>query len=100
MHLSDDFIVMTANIDDCPCVKIPLTELFDVATFTLIDNYLEVFYQYVVELLEDTAWMDLQSFSRLSVLVTIFTIQSILVKFLRCQSQPYSSLSPESSPLQ
>jgi hypothetical protein len=65
MHLSDDFIVMTANIDDCPCVKIPLTELFDVATFTLIDNYLEVFYQYVVELLEDTAWMDLQSFSRL-----------------------------------
>jgi hypothetical protein len=59
---SDDFIVISANIDGSPLVDIPFTELFDSATFTVVENYLQVLHDYVIELLEDTAWMDAQSF--------------------------------------
>ena len=54
----DDFIVIKADIDDSPSVEIPLIELFDLATFTLVDNYQQVLHGYVIELLEDTTWMD------------------------------------------
>ena len=65
LYLTDDVIVITANIDDCPCVEIPLTELFDFATYTIVDNYLQVLHGYVIEILEDTVWMDIQSFLHL-----------------------------------
>ena len=63
--LSDDFVVITADIEDCPLVDIPLTELFDLTTCTLVANYLQVLHCYVIQLLEDTVWMDIESFSRL-----------------------------------
>jgi hypothetical protein len=65
LYLTDDVIVITADIDGCPCVEIPLTELFDFATYTIVDNYLQVLHGYVIEILEDTAWMDMQSFLQL-----------------------------------
>jgi hypothetical protein len=64
-NLSDDFIVIRADINDSPSVEIPLTELFDLATFTLVDNYQQVLHGYVIELLEDTIWVDEQSFLHL-----------------------------------
>jgi hypothetical protein len=62
---SDDFIVITADIDDSLSAEIPLVELFDLATFTLVDNYLHVLHCYVIELLEDIVWIDEQSFFQL-----------------------------------
>jgi hypothetical protein len=52
--LADDSIIITADIDDCPWVEIPLTELFDLSTFNLVDNYIQVLHSYVAQLLEDT----------------------------------------------
>ena len=62
---SDDFIVIRADINDSPLVEIPLTELVDLATFTLVENYQQVLHGYVIELLEDTIWVDEQSFLHL-----------------------------------
>ena len=64
-YLTDDVVVLTADVDGCPAVEIPLTEVFDFATSTLVDKYLQVFHRYVIEILEGTAWMDIQSFSSL-----------------------------------
>jgi hypothetical protein len=61
---SDDFFVIRADIDDSPLVEIPLIELFDLATFTLVESYQQVLDGYVIELLEDTTWVDEQSFSQ------------------------------------
>jgi hypothetical protein len=61
-YFSDDVITIMADIDDCPLLEIPLTELFDLSSFTLVENYLQVLERYVIELLEDTVWMDIQSF--------------------------------------
>jgi hypothetical protein len=58
---SDDYVVITVDIEDCPVVEFPLTELFDIATSTVVDNYLEVVQDYVTQLLEDTTWLDTQS---------------------------------------
>jgi hypothetical protein len=65
LQLQDDFIVLTADIDDCPLVQIPLIEVFDFASSTLVDNYLQVLHDYVIELLEDTVWMDVNLFLHL-----------------------------------
>ncbi|KAI2503433.1 hypothetical protein MHU86_10981 [Fragilaria crotonensis] len=62
---SDDIFVIRANIDDSPSVEIPLIKLFDLATFTLVESYQHVLDDYVIELLEDTTWVDGPSFSRL-----------------------------------
>lgn len=59
-HL-DDYIVITVDIEDCPVVEFPLIELFNISTATVVDNYLDVVKDYVVQLLEDTTWLDLQS---------------------------------------
>jgi hypothetical protein len=58
---SDDYVVITVDIEDCPLVEFPLTELFDIATSTVVDNYLEVVQDYVTQLIEDTTWLDTQS---------------------------------------
>lgn len=62
---SDDFVIIRADINDSPSVEIPLTELFDLATFTLVENYQQVLHGYIIELLEDTIWVDEQSFLQL-----------------------------------
>ena len=61
----DDVFVISATIDDSPSVEIPLNEIFDLSTYTLVDNFLQVIHGYVIELLEETTWMDELSFLRL-----------------------------------
>jgi hypothetical protein len=61
----NDRVFITVDIEDCPFVEFPLCELFDLATSTLIDDYLEVLQDYVTQVLEDTAWLDKQCKLRL-----------------------------------
>lgn len=63
--LTEDVIVLMADIVDCPLVEIPLIELFNNKTFTLVENYLQVLHSYVIQLLEDIVWMDMPSFAHL-----------------------------------
>ena len=35
----NDCLVITIDIVDCPMAEIPLTEVFDVPTMSLLDNY-------------------------------------------------------------
>ena len=58
---SDNYVTITIDIEDCPVVEFPLTELFDIASSTIVDNYLEVLQEYVTQILEDTTWLDKQS---------------------------------------
>jgi hypothetical protein len=57
-----DCLVMTINIVDCPMAEIPLTEVFDVPTMLLLDNYHDLIRDSVRQQLEDTTWLseDLQ----------------------------------------
>jgi hypothetical protein len=61
----NDCVFITVDIEDCPFVEFPLCELFDLATSTLVDDYLEVLQDYVTQVLEDTAWLDKQCKLRL-----------------------------------
>lgn len=63
--LSDDYVVMTIDIDGSPLVEFPLGELFDSATSTLTDEYLKVLQDYAAQLVEDTTWLDKKLKSRL-----------------------------------
>ena len=57
----NDCVAITIDIEDCPVVEFPLTELFDIANATVVDNYLVVVQDYVTQLLEDTTWLAKQS---------------------------------------
>jgi hypothetical protein len=58
-------VVVTVDIDDCPMAIIPLTELFDFTTLTVVEDYLRVLGGYVKQQLESTTWLDKQSSSDL-----------------------------------
>ncbi|KAI2511381.1 hypothetical protein MHU86_2992 [Fragilaria crotonensis] len=62
---SDDYVVMTIDIDGSPLVEFPLGELFDSATSTLTNEYLKVMQDYAAQLVEDTTWLDKKLKSRL-----------------------------------
>ena len=53
----DDCLVITIDIVDCPMAEIPLTEVFDVPTRTLLDNYHDVIRDSVLQQLQDTTWL-------------------------------------------
>ena len=57
----DASIVITLDIEDSPVAEFPLTELFDIASSTIVENYLEVLQEYVTQIIEDTTWLDMQS---------------------------------------
>jgi hypothetical protein len=61
----DDVIVLTVNIDDCPLSEVPLSEVFEMNTSTLLPDYLATFRSYITQQLEDTSWLDDQSMSPL-----------------------------------
>ena len=62
----DDYtIVITVDIDDCPTATIPLTELFDFTSLTVVEDYLQILGGYVKQQLKSTAWLDERSRSRL-----------------------------------
>lgn len=65
-HFHDDYaVVVTVDIEDCPKATIPLAELFDFTTSTIVEDYLEVLHGYVRQQLERTTWLDERSRSRL-----------------------------------
>jgi hypothetical protein len=53
----NDCLVITINIVDCPMAEIPLTEVFNVLTMTLLDNYPDVIRDSVLQQLQDTTWL-------------------------------------------
>ena len=56
LRLHDCFLI-NLKIDDCPMAEIPLGDLFDLATSTLLDDYQAVLRGTIVEMLEDTTWL-------------------------------------------
>jgi hypothetical protein len=61
----DDFVTLTVDIDDCPIAELPLTEIYDVSTSLLKNDYLDTLRAYITQQLEDTAWLEDQSVSPL-----------------------------------
>ena len=61
----NDCLVISIDIVDCPMAEIPLTEVFDVLTMSLLDNYHNVIRDSVLQQLEDTTWLERQSKSSL-----------------------------------
>jgi hypothetical protein len=55
--LNDCFIVSLA-VEGSPSVEIPLTEVYDMVTSTLNDNYRAVIRETIVQILEDTMWIN------------------------------------------
>jgi hypothetical protein len=62
---NDDFVILYVDIDDCPIAELPLTEIYDVTSSLLKDNYLETLRTYILQQLEDTPWLEDQSVSPL-----------------------------------
>jgi hypothetical protein len=54
----NDRVLITVDIEDCPLVEFPLCDLFDLATSTLVDNYLRVLQEHVMQAVEDTPGLD------------------------------------------
>jgi hypothetical protein len=57
----DDHVVIVVDIEDCPVADVPLTEIYDTVNSVLIDDYHSVLKTYIVQLIEDTVWLDDQS---------------------------------------
>ena len=55
LPLNDCFLV-NIDIENCPMAEIPLTDLFDMVTFALFENYRDTIRATVVQMLEDTPW--------------------------------------------
>ena len=60
-----DCFLINLEIDDCPMAEIPLGNLFDVKTLTLLDDYQAILRETIVEVLEDTTWLDTTSMAKL-----------------------------------
>ena len=56
-----DCLLINLEIEDCPLAEIPLVDLFDGSTLTLLDNYQAILRDTIVEMLEDTTWLDTAS---------------------------------------
>jgi hypothetical protein len=65
VQCDNDYLVITIDIVDCPMAEIPLTEVFDVLTMSLLDNYHDVICNSVLQQLEDTTWLERESRSSL-----------------------------------
>ena len=57
IQYDNDCLVITIDIVDCPMAEIPLTEVFDVPTMSLLDTYHEVIRNSVLQQLQDTTWL-------------------------------------------
>lgn len=68
----NDYVVIKVDIDDSPLVEFPLSELFDIAASTVVEDYLNVIRAYVTQVLDDTTWLD--KICRLGLLRTEFGV--------------------------
>ena len=57
IQYDNDCLVISIDIVDCPMAEIPLTEVFDVPTKSLVDNYHDVIRDSVRQQLEHTTWL-------------------------------------------
>ena len=57
IQYDNDCLVISIDIVDCPMAEIPLTEVFDVLTMSLLDNYHDVIRNSVLQQLQDTTWL-------------------------------------------
>ncbi len=57
IQYNNDCLVITINIVDCPMAEILLTEVFNITTMSLLDNYHDVIRDTVLQQLEDTTWL-------------------------------------------
>ncbi len=57
IQYDNDCLVISIDIVDCPMGEIPLTEVFDVPTKTLVDNYHDGIRDSVRQQLEHTTWL-------------------------------------------
>ncbi len=57
VQYDNDCLVVSIDIVDCPMAEIPLTEVFDVLTKSLVDNYHDVIRDSVRQQLEHTTWL-------------------------------------------
>ena len=60
LQLNDCFLV-DIDIENCPMAEIPLTDMFDMVTFALFENYRDTIRETVVQMLEDTPWTNATS---------------------------------------
>ena len=56
-QLHDCFLI-DLDLENSPSAEIPLTDLYDFLTSSLLDNYRETIQATIVGLLEDTMWLD------------------------------------------
>jgi hypothetical protein len=57
IQYNNDCLVITIDIVDCPMAEIPLTEVFNVTTMSLLDNYHDVIRDTVLQQLKETTWL-------------------------------------------
>jgi hypothetical protein len=57
IQYDNDCLVITIDIVDCPMAEIPFTEVFNVTTMSLLDNYHDVIRNTVLQQLEGTTWL-------------------------------------------
>ena len=57
LQLNDCFLI-DLDIEDCPSAEIPLTDLYDMLTSSLLDNYRETIHLTIIQMLEDTMWIN------------------------------------------
>jgi hypothetical protein len=53
----NDCFTVNLDVEDSPSVEIPLTELYDMVTSSITENYHEIIRDAIVQILEDTMWI-------------------------------------------
>lgn len=61
MNHPDDFVILTVDVANSPLAELRLTEIYNLETSTLNDDYLLVLKDYVTQQLEDTHGLDFRS---------------------------------------
>lgn len=56
--LLNDCFIVSLDLKDSPSVEIPLTEMYDIVTSTINDNYRSTIRDAIVQILEDTMWIN------------------------------------------
>ena len=58
--LNNDCSIVSLDVEDSPSAELPLTELYDMVTSSLLDNYRNrtVIHKTVIQILKDTMWIN------------------------------------------
>lgn len=53
-----DCLLINLDIEDSPFAEIPLVDVYDMVTSTLLDNHRETIHETITQILEDTMWVN------------------------------------------